>query len=352
MSEDSDSDPFDLVPKDESDHTLNFSRPQAAPPSQPPRKSPAQNEFEARMMEALARVTEDDRTQVAKMADPDYGSERVLLIPEQAAVIISEYNSHNRDISYYKVRLLADAMKRNEWKWNHQGIAFYESRELADGQHRCMACIVSGKTIPIQITSNLPKDAIDTVDNQTSRSAGDACKLLGITDPKVKARVMERVQEYENELQNMRGRLTVQQVEKLVVQNDEQLDRALMLARQIKAKVATPVQTETEIAICGLAMMRGGYPPTKIAAFCLNVNMGIGDYPECPTTELARIYERANQAEKRKDRLSMRQRMALFFKGANLFTLGKSVSRLKWDGTREPLPSPSAPQDLLTRAAE
>lgn len=337
-----------------SDASSSGTNPAPAIPA-PPRKTPLQHEIDLKLQNANSRVTASDRALVASMADPSYGSHRVMLTPVQAALIITEYNMHNRDLQIGKVRHLADAMVRNEWKWNHQGIAFYSNGMLGDGQHRCYACVLANVTIPLQVTSDLSKDAIDTVDNQSVRNAGDACQLLGIKDPKLKARVMESVAEYEEDFENNRvsgSRLTVVQIEKLVVANDEGLDDAISLSREIREKIATPVQAEAEIAMCALAMLRGGYPRSKIAQFTLAVNMGIGDYDNCPTTEIAKLYERANAGESRKWRLSRRQRMALFFMGAALFVQQKRIVRMKWEPASGKLPSPRFPEYAADLAAE
>lgn len=341
-------DPVTVTDDDES--PVSSSPPAHFPP--PPRKTPLQNEIDLKVLTLMNKVTDGDRAMVAEMADPNYGSHRITLTPVLAALIVSEYNNHNRDLLLAKVKRQSDAMKRGEWRWNHQGIAFYTDGPLADGQHRCYACVLSGVSIPIQVTSDMRREDIGTVDNQSVRNAGDACQLLGIVEPKLKARVMEDVAEYENELKGITGRLTVAQVEKLVSDYDEQLDQAIALGREIFQKVATPVQREGELITCALAMLRGGYLPTQITTFALNTNMGIGDYPECPTTELARVLERANAAERKTHRLTKRQRLALFFKGAALFVQKKSVSKLKWEpGSKEPLPSPRNPE-LADLAAE
>jgi hypothetical protein len=330
---------------------------QASPATTPlPRKTPLQNEIELKVAQAGNKITAADREMVAQMADPNYGSRRVMMTPPIASLILSEYNRHNRDVQYAKIRFLSNAMARGEWKWNHQGIAFYDDGMLGDGQHRCYACVLSGVTIPLQVTSALSKDAIDTVDNQSVRNAGDACQLLGIKDPKIKARVMESVALYEEDLaknQVSGAKMTVIQVEKLVVQFDGQLDAAIAIARKIIETIATPHQTLPELAACALALLRGGYPSKDIARIALNVNMGIGDSNGSPTVELARMYEKANNRDNRKYYLSGRARLALFFKGAALEVQGKSVAKLKWEpGKGEKLPPTQFPIAAEDIAAE
>jgi hypothetical protein len=125
---------------------------------------------------------------------------------------------------------------------------------------------------------------------------------------------------------------------------------AIALARDIITKLATPHQTEMEVSSCALGLLRGGYPPSRIAQYTLAVNMGVGDYSDCPTIDLAKQLERAKNGENRKWRLSGRQKMALFYRGAALFVERKSIARLKWDSAKEKLPSPMYPDGAVFAA--
>jgi len=80
-----------------------------------------------------------------------------LVTPEKAAVYL-EKNKVNRDIRKVHVAEIADLINREKWQLNHQGIAFNKNGDLLDGQHRLLAIIKSGKTVPLRITRNLDID--------------------------------------------------------------------------------------------------------------------------------------------------------------------------------------------------
>jgi hypothetical protein len=80
-----------------------------------------------------------------------------LVTPEKAAEYLQK-NKVNRDIRKAHVAEIADLISREKWQLNHQGIAFNKNGDLLDGQHRLLAIIKSGKTVPLRITRNLDID--------------------------------------------------------------------------------------------------------------------------------------------------------------------------------------------------
>lgn len=58
----------------------------------------------------------------------------------------------------------ADAMRRGEWKENHQGIAFDTGGWLLDGKHRLQAVANSGVVVGLWVFPDMPRDVFDTLD--------------------------------------------------------------------------------------------------------------------------------------------------------------------------------------------
>ena len=77
---------------------------------------------------------------------------------------------------------------------------------------------------------------------------------------------------------------------------------------------------------------------------------GIASYPESPTVYLSRVFMKAKVSERRKDRMTKRERLALILKGAHLWSSNVSVSHVKWVAGKEKLPSPS-PLEVEAKAA-
>lgn len=95
----------------------------------------------------------------------------VEVTPEQAFEWLTENNGINRAISNHVVKMYAAEMRRGEWKVTHQGPAFDTNGNLIDGQHRLMAVIETGMTIPMYITLNADPDTFSVLDQNYKRTA-------------------------------------------------------------------------------------------------------------------------------------------------------------------------------------
>lgn len=97
----------------------------------------------------------------------------VEVTPEMAADWLDNRNSglKNRTISKAVSGRYADAMRRGEWKANHQGIAFDTDGWLLDGQHRLLAVANSGVVVPLWVHVDMPRDVFDTLDVGRRRQA-------------------------------------------------------------------------------------------------------------------------------------------------------------------------------------
>jgi hypothetical protein len=102
----------------------------------------------------------------------------VNLTPETAKKLLAK-NTHNRNVAQNRVDIWAQSMERGEWVLNGQPILIATDGTILDGQHRLLACVQSGITIPVVIGFNVSKSAQDTMDTGRSRSLADVLKLHG-----------------------------------------------------------------------------------------------------------------------------------------------------------------------------
>lgn len=103
------------------------------------------------------------------------------ITPEKAREYLGR-NTHNRKLRQLHVESLANEMRNGNWVVTHQGIAFSETGELIDGQHRLAACVLANKDIEIlvsrHVTSNgKPFCAQDIIDRGSLRTVGDQLSL-------------------------------------------------------------------------------------------------------------------------------------------------------------------------------
>jgi hypothetical protein len=89
-------------------------------------------------------------------------------------------NTINRPMRQSVVDGLVSAFKRGEYQATHQGIAFAQSGELLDGQHRLHAIsqMPPSFAVDMMVTRGLPKSVFKVIDCGLKRSHGD---VLGIT---------------------------------------------------------------------------------------------------------------------------------------------------------------------------
>lgn len=110
------------------------------------------------------------------------------ITPDQAQAYLSENACFQRAVRRYTVKQYAAAMQRGEWKLTHQGIAIDVNGKLIDGQHRLLAVIESGITVPMTVTTGVSATAFSVLDIGAKRDISD---LLSI--PKREAAVLSRV---------------------------------------------------------------------------------------------------------------------------------------------------------------
>lgn len=97
----------------------------------------------------------------------------VTLTPDKAKEFINT-SKRNRNISATVAKRYALLIEHDEWMSNNaQPIIFDWNGRLRDGQHRCEAVIISGKSILVDIAHNVNPDAIRSVDCGKLRTPGD-----------------------------------------------------------------------------------------------------------------------------------------------------------------------------------
>lgn len=82
-------------------------------------------------------------------------------------------NNANRTVRTRTVSALASAIQRGEWKLSHQAIAFDPDGNLLDGQHRLLAIVESGRTVPCLLALNADPNTFDVLDIGVRRNNAD-----------------------------------------------------------------------------------------------------------------------------------------------------------------------------------
>lgn len=99
--------------------------------------------------------------------------------PAIAQQWLTEKNHRNRNLTQHRVKQYADDMASGKWYETHQGIAFYESGDLADGQHRLAAIAQSGVCVDMIVTFGVSDSASIGIDAHRARHTKDQIKISG-----------------------------------------------------------------------------------------------------------------------------------------------------------------------------
>lgn len=100
----------------------------------------------------------------------------VEVTPEMAEEWLTR-NLINRNIRKSTVAQLAKTMQSNEWRLTAETLKFDRQGVLLDGQHRLLAIIESGMTVPFHVCEGLASDVKRHLDTGSKRSFRDVLKM-------------------------------------------------------------------------------------------------------------------------------------------------------------------------------
>jgi hypothetical protein len=89
-------------------------------------------------------------------------------------------NKNNRRVCRPRVDLYVSLLQEGKFVLTHQGIAFYENGDLADGQHRLHAIAEAEVAANMMVTRGLPLDHVHAIDNGRPRSVQNVLHFVGV----------------------------------------------------------------------------------------------------------------------------------------------------------------------------
>ena len=105
-------------------------------------------------------------------------TEVVLVTPAMATEWMKK-NIRNRRLTPSKVNRFAEMIKEGMWQTTHQGVAFYDNDELADGQHRLAAIIAANKPVHCMVSYGLTPESNAAIDTGVPRTLAHNMQFLG-----------------------------------------------------------------------------------------------------------------------------------------------------------------------------
>lgn len=101
-----------------------------------------------------------------------------IITPEIAKEWLNQ-NTKNRRVSQQKVNAYVEDMEKGNWHEHHQGVAFYTDGVVADGQHRLLAIVKSGVSVPMMVTFDVPQESAIGIDVHRARKTNDVLRITG-----------------------------------------------------------------------------------------------------------------------------------------------------------------------------
>jgi hypothetical protein len=104
-----------------------------------------------------------------------------LVSPAHAKALLAR-NDDNRTVRSRHVRQLAEAMRADHWVFNGETIKIASDGTLLDGQHRLMAVIEAGATLPMTVVEGLPRPVQNSIDTGRKRRLPEVLHIRGYAD--------------------------------------------------------------------------------------------------------------------------------------------------------------------------
>ena len=101
------------------------------------------------------------------------------ITPDFAERVLETKNRKNRTVKPANLKRLISSIDNGEWTLTNQGIAFDKDGNLLDGQHRLLAIVKTGKTLPIMVARNMDPKIFNCVDTGSARTAADGLYIKG-----------------------------------------------------------------------------------------------------------------------------------------------------------------------------
>jgi hypothetical protein len=111
------------------------------------------------------------------------------LTPELAAEL-KRFNTKNRNLNAHHVNLLKRKIESGSFIFNGVPICINTVGEMTEGQHRCEAVILSGKTVVTTLVLGVDGGSLITKVDELSTSAGQILGTMGCADSMAIARCL------------------------------------------------------------------------------------------------------------------------------------------------------------------
>lgn len=272
-----------------------------------------------------------------KMVAPDVENNGVYLVTPEIAAKWLERNNRlvkNRPVNKVRVQFYADAISRGEWKLNGDTIRFSSDGDLIDGQHRLMACLVSGTSFYSFVVFGLDKTVFDTIDNGMMRTSAHTLAIRGEKNCAELSGALTLLWKYlSRSVQNSNMRPTNQQIERMLDHHPNMRDAVSLSVGKSSRRI---MSTKAIAAFMYYAAGKIDYEKRdKFFEFLITGASMTEGHP------VLLLRDRLLSNKTSKAKLPHYEIFAITIKAWNAFYAGKKMQNLRWISTgerQEPFP--------------
>ena len=271
--------------------------------------------------------------------------EVVQLTPDLAREFLSHNTKNYRGVRDPEVHSLAGVMRRGEWVINNDAICFSEDGTMINGQHRCLAVIRSGVTVPILVMRGVAMVAADSMDTGRKRTPGQVLAHHGYSNA---TELAGAIRSYNNLIHGYNaGNLTNPQILNFADKHHE----VLRISMSHGKKVARDIVGTPKGMCAGIHFAFGQIDPERANEFFVRFSDGTGLYDRHPIHTLRKKLRTVTGGPSRRHRLDEIWFSAVVIKSWNIWYEHGTVRNLDWRGRANPAEAfPSLPYfDLLVR---
>lgn len=248
--------------------------------------------------------------------------EVIYISPGMAEEMLG-HNTHNRPSRPQSVSAYAEDMAAGDWRWTGDPIRFAADGTLLDGQHRLMAIVQSGVTVPLIVMRGLAREAQEDIDRGVLRRYSDVLALRGETNATHLAALVRKVDNWK------RGNRGKDNTKATFAQLNRTLEAHPELRDLVRSSHSIASTWDLPQSLIGLAWWLFSTIDSEDADFffarCADgQNMAAGD----PIYELRKAV--AATRDNVKGERNQRYLLAITIKAWNAYRTGDSVAQLKF----------------------
>jgi hypothetical protein len=236
-----------------------------------PIKRRAEDELRERIAAVAAAASSEDRRKVLDLvAEAKKGIYHPLaydITSGMAAILFTEFNSHNRDWTASWTLELQRRIQRGLWKQINASLGMYDNGLVEDGQHRLAAVALSGDFVWQRITVQfgIKQDAVSAQDSGHRRHASDHAKLDGIGNTRMKEAILKSATSYLLRRGDKEAAMPSEaELAAAIREHNAVLDTSIDVAKDAETNIVTPILKRTVGATVAYLMLTHDWPEQRV----------------------------------------------------------------------------------------